>query len=137
MARQYFCGIYILFVQTTGKPSVTAFYNSLVSQLFFDFKYQILFSYQNKDLEELYMIGHDLKSFDDYVNNMYKSTPNYADAKNKPIPEVNWINQWKELMIENPKVKFIKVNPRGIKGGDPVNTVGSEFTAFASTIKYL
>ena len=74
------------------------------------------------------MIGHDLKSFDDHINNMYKSTQNYGDAKNKPIPDVNWVNQWKELMIENPKVKFIKVNPKGIKGGDPVNTVVPEWT---------
>ena len=84
--------------------------------------------HQNKDLEELYMIGHDLKSFDDHVNNMYKSTQNYADAKNKPIPDVNWVNQWKELMIENPKIKFIKVNPRGIRGGDPVNNMVPEWT---------
>ena len=84
--------------------------------------------HQNKDLEELYMIGHDLKSFDDHVNNMYKSTQNYADAKNKPIPDVNWVNQWKELMIENPKIKFIKVNPRGIRGSDPVNNMVPEWT---------
>ena len=84
--------------------------------------------HQNKDLEELYMIGHDLKSFDDHINNMYKSTQNYADAKNKPIPDVNWVNQWKELMIENPKIKFIKVNPRGIRGGDPVNNMVPEWT---------
>jgi hypothetical protein len=84
--------------------------------------------HQNKDLEELYMIGHDLKSFDDKINNMYKSTQNYGDAMNKPIPDVNWVNQWKELMIENPKIKFIKVNPRGIKGSDPVNTVVPEWT---------
>ena len=84
--------------------------------------------HQNKDLEELYMIGHDLKSFDDHVNNMYKSTQNYADAKNKPIPDVNWVNQWKELMIENHKIKFIKVNPRGIRGGDPVNNMVPEWT---------
>ena len=84
--------------------------------------------HQKKDLEELYMIGHDLKSFDDHVNNMYKSTQNYADAKNKPIPDVNWVNQWKELMIENPKIKFIKVNPRGIRGGDPVNNMVPEWT---------
>ena len=83
--------------------------------------------HQNEDLEELYMIGHDLKSFDDHVNNMYKSTQNYADAKNKPIPDVNWVNQWKELMVENPKIKFIKVNPRGVKGGDPVNSVVPEW----------
>jgi len=31
-------------------------------------------------------------------------------------------------MIENPKIKFIKVNPRGIKGSDPVNTVVPEWT---------
>jgi len=84
--------------------------------------------HQNKDLEELYMIGHDLKSFDDHINNMYKSTQNYGDERNKPIPDVNWVNQWKELMTENPKIKFIKVNPRGIKGGDPVNTVVPEWT---------
>ena len=84
--------------------------------------------HQNKDLEELYMIGHDLKSFDDKINNMYKSTQNYGDERNKPIPDVNWVNQWKELMTENPKIKFIKVNPRGIKGGDPVNTVVPEWT---------
>ena len=84
--------------------------------------------HQNKDLEELYMIGHDLKSFDDHINNMYKSTQNYADAKNKPIPDVNGVNQWKELMIENPKIKFIKVNPRGIRGSDPVNNMVPEWT---------
>jgi len=84
--------------------------------------------HQNKDLEELYMIGHDLKSFDDKINNMYKSTQNYGDERNKPIPDVNWVNQWKELMMENPKIKFIKVNPKGIKGGDPVNTTVSEWT---------
>ena len=73
---------------------------------------------QNKDLEELYLIGHDLKSYDNFINNMYKSTPNYGDEKNKPIPDVNWISQWHTLMQDYPKVKFIKVNPRGIRGGD-------------------
>ena len=82
---------------------------------------------QNEDLKELYLIGHDLKSADNFINNMYKSTQNYGDAKNKPIPDVNWINQWKELMIEYPNVKFIKVNPRGIRGGDPVNSTVKEW----------
>jgi len=82
---------------------------------------------QNKDLEELYLIGHDLKSNDSFVNNMYKSTPNYADGKNKPIPDVNWISQWNTLMQEYPKVKFIKVNPRGIRGGDKINNMVTEW----------
>ncbi len=77
---------------------------------------------QNKDLETLYLIGHDLVSNTDTVNNMYKSTQNYADEKNKPIPSVNWIGQWQTLMREFPKVKFVKVNPDGIKGSSPVSS---------------
>ena len=76
---------------------------------------------QNKDLEEIYLIGHDLKSDTDSINNMYKSTMNYADAKNKPIPSTNWTTQWLTLMKEFPKVKFIKVNPNGIKGNTVVS----------------
>ena len=68
------------------------------------------------------MIGHDLVSDTDNINNMYKSTQNYGDEKNKPIPSVNWITQWETLMREFPKVKFIKVNPNGIRGNTPVNT---------------
>ena len=60
---------------------------------------------------------------------MYKSTPNYADGKNKPIADVNWISQWHTLMQEYPKVKFIKVNPRGIRGGDKINNVVSEWVS--------
>ena len=82
---------------------------------------------QNKDLEEIYLIGHDLKSNDEFINNMYKSTQNYGDEKNKPIPDVNWVIQWNTLMIENPKVKFIKVNPRGIRGGDKINNMIPEW----------
>ena len=82
---------------------------------------------QNEDLEELYLIGHDLKSNDNFINNMYKSTQNYGDAKNKPIPDVNWISQWHTLMQEFPKVKFIKVNPKGIRGGDNINNMVPEW----------
>ena len=82
---------------------------------------------QNEDLEEIYLIGHDLKSNDNFINNMYKSTQNYGDAKNKPIPDVNWINQWHTLMQEFPKVKFIKVNPKGIRGGDNINNMVQEW----------
>ena len=77
---------------------------------------------QNKDLETLYLIGHDLVSNTNTVNNMYKSTQNYADEKNKPIPAVNWISQWQTLMREFPKVKFVKVNPNGITGITPVSS---------------
>ena len=77
---------------------------------------------QNKDLETLYLIGHDMKSNTDTVNNMYKSKQNYANEKNKPIPSVNWLTQWQTLMKEFPKVKFVKVNPNGITGVTPVSS---------------
>ena len=51
------------------------------------------------------------------------------------IPDVNWVNQWKELMLENPKIKFIKVNPKGIEGSDPVNCVVPEWTV--KNIEYI
>jgi hypothetical protein len=87
---------------------------------------------QNKDLKELYMIGHDLKSNTNNINNMYKSTDNYGDERNKPIPDVNWIGQWKELIKEFPKVKFIKVNPDGIRGNTPVSSNVEEWNAFTN-----
>ncbi len=77
---------------------------------------------QNKDLETLYMVGHDLKSNTENINNMYKSTQNYGDERNKPIPHVNWISQWETLFKEFPKVKFVKVNPDGIRGNTPISS---------------
>ena len=87
---------------------------------------------QNKDLETLYMIGHDLKSNDNQINNMYKSTQNYGDEKNKPIPHINWVTQWKELFKEFPKVKFVKVNPDGIRGSSAVSSNIEEWNAYAN-----
>ena len=51
----------------------------------------------------LYLIGHDLKS-NDNINNMYKSTQNYGDEKNKPIPDVNWMTQWETLFKVKSKI---------------------------------
>ena len=87
---------------------------------------------QNKDLKEIYLIGHDLKSNTELINNMYKSTQNYGDERNKPIPHVNWVSQWKTLMEEFPKVKFIKVNPNGIKGNTAVSSNIEEWNAYTN-----
>ena len=87
---------------------------------------------QNKDLETLYMIGHDLKSNSDHINNMYKSTQNYGDEKNKPIPHVNWVTQWLTLIKEFPKVKFVKVNPDGIRGNTAVSSNIEEWNAYTN-----
>ena len=70
--------------------------------------------------DEVYLIGHDLHSATDKVNNLYKGTKHYVAPENGPTPAVNWINQWFTLADWNPKVKFIKVN-RYNDGRDQVN----------------
>ena len=70
--------------------------------------------------DEVYLIGHDLHSATDKVNNLYKGTKHYVAPENGPTPAVNWINQWYTLADWNPDVKFIKVN-RYNDGRDLVN----------------
>ena len=70
--------------------------------------------------DEIYMIGQDLYSHTNKVNNMYKSTKNYVSEQNGPTPAVNWIRQWKTLMNWFPHIKFYKVN-RFNDGRDNVN----------------
>jgi len=74
----------------------------------------------NEKPDEVYLIGHDLHSATDKVNNLYKGTKNYVAPENGPTPAINWINQWYTLSDWNPNVKFIKVN-RFNDGRDNIN----------------
>ena len=56
------------------------------------------------------MIGHDLYSHNNNVNNIYKSTKHYVSEQNGPTPAINWIKQWQLLMDWYPEVTFIKIN---------------------------
>jgi len=76
---------------------------------------------QNKDVKEVYLIGHDLESNTHQINNMYKGTKYYGLPENKPIPSVNWRTQWKTLFCEYPHVQFYKVNPEGNNGKDNIS----------------
>ena len=91
---------------------------------------------REKDLQEVYLIGHDLISDTSKINNMYKGTKHYGLPEAGPIPSVNWINQWKTLMTENPKVQFYKVNPEGNSGKTPVSSPISEWTSIKN-LKYI
>ena len=91
---------------------------------------------REKDLEEVYLIGHDLVSNTHKINNMYKGTKFYGVPEAGPIPSVNWINQWKTLMTEYPKVQFYKVNPDGDSGKTPVSSIISEWTGIKN-LKYI
>ncbi len=59
---------------------------------------------------EIYLIGHDINSHNDKINNIYKSTKHYTAKDNSPTPGINWINQWKTLFQWFPEIKFYKVN---------------------------
>ena len=74
----------------------------------------------NEKPDEVYMIGHDLYSATDKVNNLYKGTKNYVAPENGPTPAVNWIKQWYTLADWFPNIKFIKIN-RFNDGRDKVN----------------
>jgi hypothetical protein len=77
--------------------------------------------------EEIYLIGHDINSTNNNINNFYKSTPNYTAKENGPTPGINWIRQWKTLFDWYPDTKFIKVN-RYNDGRDLVNGPIEEWT---------
>ena len=59
---------------------------------------------------EIDLIGHDLISDTKTINNIYKSTDNYVTTEYEPTPSGNWEIQWRELMENNPKIHFFKVN---------------------------
>jgi hypothetical protein len=70
--------------------------------------------------DQVYLIGHDLYSTDDKVNNLFKSTKHYVSKENGPTPAINWIRQWYTLADWNPNIDFIKIN-RFNDGRDKVN----------------
>ncbi len=83
--------------------------------------------------KEIYMIGHDLYSHNNFINNMYKSTKNYTAKENGPTPAVNWIRQWKTLFNQYPDTTFYKVN-RFNDGRDKVNGPISEWDGVKNLI---
>ena len=70
--------------------------------------------------DEVYMIGQDINSTNNNVNNLYKSTKHYVAKENGPTPGINWIKQWKTLFEWYPDITFYKVN-RFNDGRDKVN----------------
>ena len=77
--------------------------------------------------KEIYLIGHDINSTNNNVNNLYKGSKHYVAPENGPTPGINWIRQWKTLFDWYPDTKFIKVN-RYNDGRDMVNGPITEWT---------
>ena len=58
----------------------------------------------------IHIIGFDIGSDTDRVNNIYKSTPNYNDADTKPVDPSYWIYQMNKVFECFDKTQFIYYN---------------------------
>ena len=71
-------------------------------------------------VKQVYIIGHDLYSLDNKINNVYAGTNGYADENadyarpNNPDETFNWILQHKNTFNKFKNVKFYKVNLNSI-----------------------
>jgi len=57
----------------------------------------LLCACHEQNAEEIYMLGFDLSTYDETINNIYKGTDNYLPASAKGFNPVNWMNQMTEL----------------------------------------
>jgi hypothetical protein len=83
----------------------------------------------------VFMIGHDLYSNNNYVNNIYAGTKNYVATENSPTPCINWIEQWKTLFTWNPEITFFKINEFN-DDRDKINSKINEWHSIKN-IKYI
>ena len=59
--------------------------------------------------EKVYIMGFDLSSYDEPLNNIYKGTDNYLPADSKGFNSVNWENQMITTMKNFPDIEFVIV----------------------------
>ena len=58
-----------------------------------------------------YLLGMDMYSTTDYVNNLYKDTVGYVSKDESALTPNNWVIQKAKCMMRYPDIQFIKVNP--------------------------
>ena len=84
---------------------------------------------------KVFLIGHDLNSTNNFVNNMYKDSKHYVISEHSPTPSINWIIQWKALFQKHQNITFYKVN-KEINGNDNVNMPINEWHEI-NNLKYI
>ena len=70
--------------------------------------------------DEIYLIGMDIYSKDDRVNNVYKGKEGYMRKTGNAVPGENFILQHRDMFKLFPDIKFFKVNKFPL-GTDVVN----------------
>ena len=58
-----------------------------------------------------YLIGMDMYSTTDFINNLYKETHGYLSSDENAITPQNWVVQMGRVMVRYKDIQFIKVNP--------------------------
>ena len=72
--------------------------------------------------KEVYLVGHDLYSKrGDFVNNVYKGTPNYLAATGSEVPPDTWIPHHKLIFDKFPNTQYFTVNSKPISTYDRIN----------------
>jgi len=61
--------------------------------------------------KKCYLIGMDMYSTTDFINNLYKGTYGYLSADESSITPQNWVIQMGRVMVRYQDIEFIKVNP--------------------------
>jgi hypothetical protein len=85
--------------------------------------------------KNVYLIGHDLYSNNNLVNNIYSGTKHYVIPEHSETPCINWIDQWRTLAKWNPDVNFFKVNEFN-DGRNKTNSIIKEWVDVPN-IKYI
>ena len=62
--------------------------------------------------KEIYVLGFDLSSYDEPLNNIYKGTDNYLPSDAKGFNSTNWMNQMQTVFREFKDVQFSWVDAK-------------------------
>ena len=79
--------------------------------------------------KEVYMLGFDLSSYDESLNNIYKGTDNYLPSDAKGFNSVNWLNQMHTVFGEFKDTTFYWV--------DPIHRAGEISNVKFNNVRYL
>ena len=58
-----------------------------------------------------FLIGMDMYSTTDFINNLYKNTNGYLSDNENSVTPQNWVIQMGRVMVRYQDIEFIKVNP--------------------------
>lgn len=72
--------------------------------------YAVLVAANLEHVETILMVGFDLYSTNEKLNNIYKGTPNYGDKNSKPVDPSFWVYQIGKVFEHFPNKSFIVFN---------------------------